>query len=214
MSLQAYLENMQNPNAKVLGSFNSIEGLVRSVLGDSFKEQVEKTEPIIETKQEQIIETKTLIPETAPDNIDEIVERAIAKATATKYVPEKQPEPEIIKEEEEPVKIQLNRKNEYVLHRDADEIFECSVNIEGGSSASTQARLIIKTDSWSLLFEGTIKRSGTCVIPIKKLHILPEGTTGEAILEVIVDDLIFVPWERPFRVATSKKVSVDNARIK
>lgn len=210
MSLQAYLENMQNPNAKVLGSFNSIEGLVRSVLGDSFKEQAE---PIIESKIEPT-ESRLAIPNTAPDNIDEIVEMAIAKATVKKTLLENQPEPEHTKEDAEPVKIQLNRKNEYVLHRDTDEIFECSVNIEGGTSASIQARLIIKTDSWSLLFEGTIKRSGTCVIPIKKLHILPEGTTGEAILEVIVDDLLFVPWERPFRVATSKKVSVDNARIK
>lgn len=214
MSLQAYLENMQNPNAKVLGSFNSIEGLVRSVLGDSFKEQAEKVEPIIESIQVPAVKEQISYPSSTTESIDDVVEKAIAKASANKYVPEKQPKPELIKEDEEPVNIQLNRKNEYVLHRDADEIFECSVNIEGGSTSGIQSRLIIKTDSWNLMFEGSIKRNGTCVIPIKKLHILPEGTTGDAILEVIVDDLVFVPWERPFRVATSKKVSVDNARIK
>ena len=205
---------MQNPNAKVLGSFNSIEGLVRSVLGDSFKEQAEKVEPIIESIQVPAVKEQISYPSSTTESIDDVVEKAIAKSSANKYVPEKQPKPELIKEDEEPVNIQLNRKNEYVLHRDADEIFECSVNIEGGSTSGIQSRLIIKTDSWNLMFEGSIKRNGTCVIPIKKLHILPEGTTGDAILEVIVDDLVFVPWERPFRVATSKKVSVDNARIK
>lgn len=214
MSLQAYLDQMQNPQAKVLGSFNSIEGLVRSVLGEEFRESPKK-----ETAQPTPILEKKTEPLSLHDDADfeAIVEQAIAKATAKKTVEPPAPvysEPEPINEEVKPINLHVNRKNEYILHRDADEIFECTVNIEGGTDKTSKARLILKTDTWNLMFEGSIKRNGTCVIPIKKLHILPEGTTGEAFLEVVVDDILFIPWERPFSIAMSKKVSVDNAHIK
>lgn len=96
----------------------------------------------------------------------------------------------------------------YSFYRDRDEVFECKVTIEGTISTAT-ARLILITDTWNLVFYGKIKRDGTCIIPIKKLVVLPQGTTGRATLEVVVDDVVFSPWENAFRVEESKKVRVQ-----
>lgn len=105
------------------------------------------------------------------------------------------------------------RKNEYVFHRDSDETFECVVTVEGGSSDNTVARLVLKTDMWNILFDGSIKNNGTCEVPLKKLSLFPDGTIGKAYLEIVVDDVVFVPWESPFRVSTSKKVTIQSPTL-
>ena len=96
----------------------------------------------------------------------------------------------------------------YVFYRDMDEVFECKVTIEGTMSTAT-ARLVLNTDNWNLVFYGKIKRDGTCLIPLKKLTIFPSGTSGRATLEVVVDDVMFVPWENAFKVEESRKVKVQ-----
>jgi len=96
----------------------------------------------------------------------------------------------------------------YSFYRDRDEVFECKVTIEGTISTAT-VRLLLNTDSWNLVFYGKIKRDGTCIIPIKKLVVFPQGTTGRATLEVVVDDVVFSAWENAFRVEESKKVRVQ-----
>lgn len=96
----------------------------------------------------------------------------------------------------------------YSFYRDRDEVFECKVTIEGTISTAT-ARLVLNTDTWNLVFYGKIKRDGTCIIPIKKLVVFPQGTTGRATLEVVVDDVVFSAWENAFRVEESKKVKVQ-----
>lgn len=105
------------------------------------------------------------------------------------------------------------RRKEYIFHRDSDETFECKVNIEGGSQESNKARLFLKTDVWNLTFDGSIRKDGTCQVPLKKLTVLPEGTTGTAFLEIIVDDVVFIPWESPFRVGTYKRVSIQSPSL-
>jgi len=111
---------------------------------------------------------------------------------------------------EAPKTIPIRRKNEYIFHRDTDETFECVVTVEGGSSENTISRLILKTDMWNIVFDGVIKKNGTCEVPLKKLSLFPDGTTGKAYLEIVVDDVVFVPWESPFRVSTSKKVTIQS----
>lgn len=96
----------------------------------------------------------------------------------------------------------------YVFYRDMDEVFECKVTIEGTMSTAT-ARLVLNTDNWNLVFYGKIKRDGTCLIPLKKLTIFPSGTSGRATLEVVVDDVMFSPWENAFKVEESRKVKVQ-----
>jgi hypothetical protein len=121
---------------------------------------------------------------------------------------------EILNYNEEPKITPVNKKSEYNFHRDVNETFECLVSIEGASSDNCIARLILKTDTWNLIFDGVIKKNGTCSVPLKKLTIFPEGTTGYAYLEIAVDDVLFIPWESPFRVTGSKKVIVKPPVVK
>lgn len=116
MSLQAYLDQLQNPQAKVLGSFNSIEGLVRSVLGEEFKEAPE-TKEIIQPKP--VLEKKTEpLPLKDDKDFKAIVEQAIAKATAKNAPTPAQVLPELedlfVNEDTKPINLQVNRKNNYI----------------------------------------------------------------------------------------------------
>lgn len=98
----------------------------------------------------------------------------------------------------------------YTLYTDKQEIFECSISLEGASIKNSQARLIIESDNLNLLFKGTIDSDGKCTVPIKKLrNLLEESTKGKIKLEVIAEDVYFTPWESDFEVETSKKVTVE-----
>jgi hypothetical protein len=98
----------------------------------------------------------------------------------------------------------------YTLYTDKQELFECSISLEGASVKNSQARLIVESDNLNLLFKGTIDSSGKCTVPIKKLkNLLEESTKGKIRLEVIADDTYFTPWESDFEVETAKKVTVE-----
>ena len=100
----------------------------------------------------------------------------------------------------------------YTLYTDKQEIFECSISLEGASVKNSQARLIVETDHLNLLFKGTINDSGKCTIPIKRLkNLIDESSTGQIRLEVIADDTYFTPWESKFNVKTAKKLTVEVA---
>jgi hypothetical protein len=73
---------------------------------------------------------------------------------------------------------------------------------------NTEARLILESEDWSLMFIGEINKKGTCTIPIKKLSILNEGVIGKIRFEVIADSTVFIPWEDEFKVKLSKKVTL------
>jgi TusA-related sulfurtransferase len=98
----------------------------------------------------------------------------------------------------------------YTLYTDKQELFECSISLEGASVKNSQARLIVESDNLNLLFKGTIDSNGKCSVPIKKLkNLLEESTKGKIRLEVIADDTYFTPWESDFEVETAKKVTVE-----
>jgi len=98
----------------------------------------------------------------------------------------------------------------YTLFTDKTELFECNIKLEGASLKNSQARLIIESEDINLLFKGQITSDGKCIIPIKKLKGLLEGSTkGEIKLEVIADDTYFIPWKSDFSVDVSKKVVVE-----
>jgi TusA-related sulfurtransferase len=98
----------------------------------------------------------------------------------------------------------------YTLYTDKQELFECSISLEGASVKNSQARLIVESDNLNLLFKGTIDASGKCTVPIKKLkNLLEESTKGKIRLEVIADDTYFTPWESDFEVETARKVTVE-----
>ena len=98
----------------------------------------------------------------------------------------------------------------YKLFTDKSELFECSISLQGASLKKSKARLVVETPDYSLLFNGTISKSGKCEIPIRKLKgLIDEDTTGNIRLEVIAEDTFFTPWETDFEVETSKKVTVE-----
>ena len=98
----------------------------------------------------------------------------------------------------------------YKLFTDKTELFECSISLQGASLKKSKARLVVETQDYSLLFNGTISKGGKCEIPIKKLKgLIDENTSGNIRLEVIAEDTYFTPWESDFEVDASKKVTVE-----
>jgi hypothetical protein len=112
---------------------------------------------------------------------------------------------EEIKEEVE----EIQSEEYYPVFKDKVENFSCDVTVEGAKISDTQARLVLESEEWTLMFEGEIDRYGKCNIPIKKLNIFEEGVIGKIRLEVIAENTIFIPWEDDFKVKMSKKVSVQ-----
>jgi hypothetical protein len=99
--------------------------------------------------------------------------------------------------------------NYYSVYKDKSEDFSCDIQLEGANLNETEARLILESDDWTLMFNGEIDKKGKCTIPIKKLAILNEGTVGKIRLEVIAEGTVFTPWEDDFKVKMSKKVMVQ-----
>jgi len=98
--------------------------------------------------------------------------------------------------------------NYYSVYKDKSEDFSCDIQLEGANLNETEARLILESDDWTLMFNGEIDKKGRCTIPIKKLAILNEGTVGKIRLEVIAEGTVFTPWEDDFKVKMSKKVAI------
>ena len=98
----------------------------------------------------------------------------------------------------------------YKLFTDKSELFECDIKLQGASLNKSKARLVVETQDYSLMFNGSISTSGKCEIPIRRLKgLIDEDTTGNIRLEVIAEDTFFTPWESDFEVETSKKVTVE-----
>jgi hypothetical protein len=160
------------------------------------------------------------------NNVDEIEKKEKSVKPEPAFNPPVQPE-EFIIDEEEPeelevedslgsyqnkqnfTKVQEEVENYYPVYKDKSENFSCDVMVEGARLNETQARLILESDDWTLMFEGEIDRNGKCNIPIKKLNIFDEGTIGKIRLEVIAENTVFTPWEDDFKVKMSKKVMVQ-----
>ena len=128
-------------------------------------------------------------------------------------IPSEEEEEEDIEEYEDEIvhtkkPIQMTENNNYKIFKDKSELFSCEITLEGANYKETQVRLILESDDWNIMFNGEIDKNGKCIIPIKKMNILEEGTVGKIKLEVIAEDSVFVPWEDDFEVKLSKKVSV------
>jgi len=106
-------------------------------------------------------------------------------------------------------KVKEEIDNYYPVFKDKSENFSCNLMIEGAKLNDTKARLILESDDWVLMFDGDIDTNGKCVIPIRKLNILDEGTVGRIRLEVIAENTVFTPWEDEFKVKMNKKVMVQ-----
>ena len=98
----------------------------------------------------------------------------------------------------------------YKLFTDKAELFECDIKIEGASLSNSTARLVVETNDYSLMFNGSITSDGKCKVPIKKLKgLIDESSKGNIKLEVIAEDTYFTPWNSQFEIQSSKKVTVE-----
>ena len=98
----------------------------------------------------------------------------------------------------------------YKLFTDKAELFECDIKIEGASLSNSTARLVVETNDYSLMFNGSITSDGKCKVPIKKLKgLIDESSKGNIKLEVIAEDTYFTPWKSQFEIQSSKKVTVE-----
>lgn len=100
----------------------------------------------------------------------------------------------------------------YKIFTDKNENFICDIHIEGASLDKSQVRLIIESENWNLMIPGDLI-DGKCVIPLKKLDLLPENQCGKIKLEVIAEGSVIVPWEKTYKVCRSKKVTVNLNRF-
>ena len=132
-----------------------------------------------------------------------MVEEEVPQITEEDKLPEIQEDDDM---EDEEVVSESN--DYYFVYKDKSEDFSCDIQLEGANLKDTEARLILESDEWNLMFPGEIDNKGKCVINLKKLNILNEGTVGKIKLEIIADDTIFTPWESDFKVKMSKKVFV------
>ena len=98
----------------------------------------------------------------------------------------------------------------YKLFTDKAELFECDIKIEGAKLSNSKSRLVVETNDYSLMFNGSITSDGKCKVPIKKLKgLIDENNKGNIKLEVIAEDTFFTPWETTFEVQASKQVTVE-----
>ena len=98
----------------------------------------------------------------------------------------------------------------YKLFTDKTELFECNISLQGASLKKSKARLVVETQDYSLLFNGSINSNGKCEITIRKLKgLIDEETSGNSRLEVLAEDTFFTPWQSDFEVETSRKVTIE-----
>jgi hypothetical protein len=176
---------------------------------ESSKNEEHLTEELAEEKLQKLDKLMKEV-DSLKDEVNVILEEVEEETNNTKTITKRIIKEEVEEiEEEEYEDIQENNDDDfYLLYRDKTELFSCDIMIEGANLSETQARLIVESDEWTLMFEGEITKNGKCNIPINKLSILNEGAEGKIRLEVIADSSVFVPWEDNFKVKLSKKVSI------
>lgn len=102
----------------------------------------------------------------------------------------------------------------YALYLDRPTEFACDISVKNASLKNAVARMVVKADNLTLLFEGKIQ-DGKCIIPIHRLKgLLDANVKGKMMLETIVEDAYFSPWQDDFSVEehTSVKVMVNEQK--
>lgn len=145
------------------------------------------------------------LPENSEENDMNEKEKPIVESVSNE---EEEYEDDSIENEEEETSPVESNDNYYSVYKDKSEDFSCDIQLEGANLNETEARLILESDDWTLMFSGEIDKKGRCTIPIKKLAILNEGVIGKIRLEIIAEGTVFTPWEDDFKVKLSKKVAV------
>ena len=152
-------------------------------------------------KNEDILDFSNFFGDKEPIKEDNVVE-PIKEQIISEPVKNIEPEEEIIEDSIS----EYSQEDFYTLYRDLSELFSFDISVEGADLSQTEARLIIESDDWNIIFKGEIDENGKVTIPLKKLDILKEGSGGKVKLEIIAENNVFVPWEKDFKVKSSRKI--------
>lgn len=181
---------------------------------DSIKKLLENVEEIDDKEEIEYSETESSEIETYSEENYEEDEPETFESMITNeddVIEEQEEEEEAYEEEVEEVQKPQNKQPDtekyYNLYSDKSENFVCDIAVQGADPKQTEARLVVESGDWTLMFYGEVK-DNKCIIPIKKLNILKEGQIGDIRLEVIAEGNLFVPWKDKYKVRVSKKVSV------
>ena len=98
-----------------------------------------------------------------------------------------------------------------VFYKDANELFECDIKIDGASYSNTKVRLVLEFNDKALLIPGFINE-GHVEIDVPKLSNI-DDKKGKAILEVIADSTYFEAWSSEFDIENKQSVQVSEVRI-
>lgn len=97
----------------------------------------------------------------------------------------------------------------FKLYTDKINTFKCKVTLEGATESTALARLVIEGQNHNLMFDGKIK-DGICEVNIGKFKNFGDfKDKGNIKLEVIADDVYFIPWKSEYSVGQSKTVFVE-----
>jgi hypothetical protein len=173
--------------------------------GSSPKKEEIVIDPIEETIEESIIEESIVESIVEEDHKIEIVETLIESVKSY----EKESLKKIIVEESV-IEEKIEPFEGYTIYRDKSETFICDMEITGANPQNSKARIIIESADLTYMFEGTIDKKGQCKIPLKKMSFLDENESGTIKLEVIAEDMVFVPWSESFKAVSFRKVQVKN----
>lgn len=191
---------MENSKKNIINFMDFFKKEDAPVFKTDFKKEyfenffIEEKEPITE---EKFVEKKI-------EKIDKLIKEVDSIKEEVNHILE-EVEEDVIEEEKI---IEESNDDFYPVFLDKTELFTCQVSIDGADINKTEARLVIESDDWTIMFNGDIKRNGQCEINMKKLSILKEGTIGKIRLEIIAEGSLFVPWQEDFKAKLSKKVSV------
>jgi hypothetical protein len=172
-----------------------------------------KTSKEIEVVEEIIQVVESIIEDESSNEEEHKIDNTIKSEESSQITEEFKEE---IKEEpkkeikEEILESKIEEDDSYKIYRDKSETFLCDMEITGANPENSKARIIIESKDLTYMFEGTINSKGQCKIPLKKMNFLQENERGTIKLEVIAEDMVFVPWEEDFTAVSSRKVKVRN----
>lgn len=103
----------------------------------------------------------------------------------------------------------------YTLQLDQEKLFECHLKIQGTSLKKSKVSLVIeRNDGVDVRFRGDINEDGKVNIQIKRLNnILNEGDTGVLYLEVVADNVYFVPFKSEYATEVARKVTIEKPLV-
>lgn len=100
------------------------------------------------------------------------------------------------------------------FYKNKSQTFECNVEIEGADGNSAKSRLILSpnNDNKKIFFEGEVNAQ-KCKILVPPLSNI--SNQGNIVLEIIVEDTLFSPWESVYEIKEPVKVeSVELTKSK